>query len=323
MLHAPGLASADPTKEDIAKADALYNKGVALMEQGKFSEACPLFAESQRIAPGGGTLINLASCHESLGLTATAYVEWAEALRYAQAKKKPERVKKATDRMAQLKERLSYVRIAPPPTMVAESSFVVLIDDRTVDKTWWAEEHPIDPGLHYVEARADGRKSWRKSFNVAPDSDHQVVAVSELEPLAPAEPVKVAPSVVAKPATVPVEPAPVRHTGPSGQVVAGYTVAGVGLLGLIACGVLVGAASSSESSANSAYATNPALGQSRSDARTERALAWVGLGVGVVGLTTGAILLLTAHPKRESAPHAAFAPVAAPGFGGFAITGSF
>jgi hypothetical protein len=34
-----------------------FDRGRALMEEGCFGEACPLFAESQR-SPGGGTLIN-------------------------------------------------------------------------------------------------------------------------------------------------------------------------------------------------------------------------------------------------------------------------
>src|SRR5579883_366085 len=53
-------------------ATALFNEGRRLANQGRYNEACPKFAESQRLAPSGGTLMNLAECYERTGRTASA-----------------------------------------------------------------------------------------------------------------------------------------------------------------------------------------------------------------------------------------------------------
>ena len=65
-------ARADVSATDKSAAQTLFDEGRRLMDQEKYAEACARFADSQRLDPGGGTLLNLASCHEKLGKTATA-----------------------------------------------------------------------------------------------------------------------------------------------------------------------------------------------------------------------------------------------------------
>ena len=63
-----GRPSPPPSRaRDPIAAEALFERGKQLVEQGHTAEACAAFAESQRLDPAGGTLLRLALCHEASG----------------------------------------------------------------------------------------------------------------------------------------------------------------------------------------------------------------------------------------------------------------
>ena len=65
------------------------------MTQGRVSEACPLFEQSQRLDAGIGTQYNLAACYEALGRVASAYALFLEVSATAQARGQTERARAA------------------------------------------------------------------------------------------------------------------------------------------------------------------------------------------------------------------------------------
>ena len=68
-----------------AAAEALFDEAKKLANDGKFAEACPKFAESNRLDRGAGTLIHLADCYEKNKQTASAWATFKEAASAAQA----------------------------------------------------------------------------------------------------------------------------------------------------------------------------------------------------------------------------------------------
>src|SRR6187402_592492 len=102
--------AADPQEQQLAQA--LFDEGRRLMDAKRYGDACPKLAESQRLDPGGGTLLNLAICHENEGRLATAWTEFNEALGVARREGRTDREQEATDhaqRLERLLPRLTVV----------------------------------------------------------------------------------------------------------------------------------------------------------------------------------------------------------------------
>ncbi|MBS2011987.1 MAG: tetratricopeptide repeat protein [Deltaproteobacteria bacterium] len=199
LVLAPSVAHADPPKAgrvethadpptpaERALATTLFRAGRELLAEGKVAEACEKLAESQRMDPGGGTLLNLALCHERLGKTATAWAELNEALALARRDGRTDREDIARERLAALEP------VVPRLTVVvadgAEAAVDVRVDDLVLRPVALGTSIPVDPGTHVVSARAEGFVPFEQSVEVAA-SARVTVTVPRLEPL-PAAPVE-------------------------------------------------------------------------------------------------------------------------------------
>src|SRR5258708_617548 len=107
-------ADADPSATDKSIATQLFTEGRVLLHQGRVGPACRKLEESQRLDPGGGTLLNVALCHEREGRTATAWVEFTEALGLAKRDDRTQRLEFARAHLAALEPVLSRLVIEPP-----------------------------------------------------------------------------------------------------------------------------------------------------------------------------------------------------------------
>jgi tetratricopeptide (TPR) repeat protein len=97
----------EPTAADRARATALFREGRALMATGRNGEACPKLAESQRLDPSGGTLLNLALCDERAGQLARARREFDEAAAVARREGRADREAEATTRARAIAARIA------------------------------------------------------------------------------------------------------------------------------------------------------------------------------------------------------------------------
>ena len=111
-LSFASFASAQSADQTLAQS--LFDQGLKLANEGNFKEACPKFAESQKLDPGGGTLINLAKCREAEGKLASAWAAYNEALSYSIKDGRKEREEQARARITALAPNLATLRIMVP-----------------------------------------------------------------------------------------------------------------------------------------------------------------------------------------------------------------
>lgn len=246
------------------------------MAAGNYDVACARLRDSDRLDPAVGTRFNLADCEERRGRLATAWSLFRGVLGELGAE--DDRRPIALQRAAALEPRLPYLtlqRVAETPpgarmrldgTELGEGSFGVAL--------------PLDPGPHELVLLAEGREEPRR-FTL----------------------------VEGQRSALPVRFSPVREEAPptsdgSGRRTAAYVLGGVGVAGALT-GIVAGIVTLSKKSTANDHCDDArrVCDQTGYDAnqsgKTFGLVSGVGFTVGVVGLATGAYLLLTA-PRAPS-----------------------
>lgn len=293
-LTTASARGAEPSGADRALATELFERGRALMAEGRHAEACRTLEESQRLDPGLGTLLNLAICHETMGKTATAWAELHEALALAERSGHADRVELAERHIAGLGPRLSRLTIQVPAAPHTEG-LVVERDRTAVAEPAWGVAMPIDPGAHEVVARAPGRRAWRRTVIVGDHADQEVLVIPALERSDLPTPPRTTPSTSAPDA------GSVRAAEPSSPLpITGLVVGGIGvaLLGVGTYAGLVTLDKDRESDALcSPRCTSRGL-ELNEEARTSADIATVAFAAGAVAVGVGVYLILTHSPEE-------------------------
>src|SRR5262249_53016185 len=119
---------------------------------GDIAKACADFAESQRLDPAAGTLLNLADCEERQGKLATAWQHFAEA-----RDKLPRggfRHPLAQERIDALAPRVPHLTLRLEPGAPADAR--AFRDGVELGLPSLGLALPIDPGKHVLVVRASG-----------------------------------------------------------------------------------------------------------------------------------------------------------------------
>lgn len=317
-LAAPAWAET-PRASDPAAAQALFDQGKKLMAEGKPLQACPKFAESQRLDPGVGTLLNLAACHEAAGQSASAWSKFLEAESAARAEGNAEAASVARSRAEALAPKLS--RIVINVAGGDGTDVEVRRDDVIVGRAQWGAPIPVDPGMHRIRATAPNREPWQHEVEVKGEGSSIGLTIPTLRPLAataPTAPIAAAPSV-----PPPSSSAPEATSGGLGTT--RVLAIGAGVVGVagLAFGTVFGLKSQSKRDNAKAYCdeSNVCSEESgvklRSEAIDAGNLSTVGFIVGAVGLAGGALLWLSAKPADPSTPAVGLGP------GRFVVRGVF
>lgn len=156
VLVATATTSVTPARaRDPVAAEALFLEARDAARRGDHASACPKFAESQRLGPAVGTLLNLALCEEKLGRVATAWQHLRQVI--DQLPPGDDRIAFARATLATLEPRLPRLTLALDPSV--PDGAVVLRDGVVIGQAGLGSAIPIDPGEHLIELRVPGQES--------------------------------------------------------------------------------------------------------------------------------------------------------------------
>ena len=170
---------AEPSAQDRAMAQSLFDQGRALMDAQRYDQACPKFVESHRLDPGGGTLLNLARCYELAGRTASAWSTYEEALAMARRDGRADRERHCRKKLATLEPRIAKVTISVPAAARIDG-LQVRLGERSLREAAWLTPLALDPGEYEVLATAPDRRPWSDTLVMAP-GDRETVEIPVLE----------------------------------------------------------------------------------------------------------------------------------------------
>jgi hypothetical protein len=285
LLLRSGAHAQEPTTEAKAVALDLFHQGRELMDRKELEPACRKFEESQRLDPGGGTLLNLAVCNELRGRTATAWAQFDEALRWARRDGRPDREKLAQEHLDALTPRLARLVILVEP--LPPQGLVVSRNGIELGAASLGEALPVDPGEHAVEARAPGKKPFRAVARARPGGVSTLTIPTLLD-----DPAAAPPAPAAMPAR-PAEPSP--RTEASAARTWGTLLIGTGAAVTIAGGWFGLRAIDHKQEANALCPTRECSNQTavdlNADAQTSAVVSTVLVAGGLAMMGGGAFLV--------------------------------
>jgi hypothetical protein len=327
VMASASTAYAQGTSSDAVAAQALFDEGRKLMDQRRWSEACPKLAESERLAPSGGTLLNLGECYEHTGQTASAWVAWKDAAARANAAGKHDVEKRALARAGALEGSLARLSIAVDKGSDVEG-LQVKRDGVAVGHAEFGMPIPVDPGAHVIEATAPKKRPFSANVSVAAKQTDAQVVVTLADDDSPK------PVAAAEPSPVESHPAPLVTPGPeqpaaaksgwSGQKTVALVVTGAGLVG-VALGTVFGLDAKSKNDQalepqncrTTMYCTQNGLSLT-DDAKSAALASTIAFGAGAAALVAGAVLWFTA-PSGASNVGLRATPVVAQRYQGVAL----
>ena len=291
--------------QDQAAAEVLFQEAKKLVEAKNFAEACPKFVESQRLDPGPGTALNIASCYEASGKLASAWGAFKEAEMLAKNMGDTARQGEAVRRAGLLEPRLSKLTIVVPGTTRAVPGLVVKKDGAVVGEGQWGSALPADVGNYTIEASAPGCKPWSSIVRIGTDGSSASLWVPPPEKQTDA-------------------PAPPYWNG---RRVAGVAFGSVGVAGVIVGGALGGlalaknSASKQDCSPTNPNSCTPAGVALRSTAFAVGNASTTAIVIGGAFLTTGVVLFAIAEPSKKKTEGSRVEVLS--GIGALALRGRF
>jgi len=316
-----------------AEAESLFTEADSLMKQGKVAEACDAFAASNKIEARAGTLIRLGECREKNHQVASAWSAFKDALTRV---KDPKKKKIATEKVAELEKKLSFLTITVPDGSRLDG-LEVARNGQAVDAVLWNRAVAVDGGDYTIAVRAPKHADWQKTISVPEAGGKISVDIPKLDEPKKGTPPPPPPVVSQKQPEPPphAESPPEEHdtVAPQPSMWTGKRKAAVGLGAVAVVGVVAGAllGSSAKGKQNNAYSLCPdpmtpctdavQANQLISDGKSLALDANIAFGVAGVAAIAAGVLWFTGAP--EHAHGLAIVPHAASDRAGLAVVGRF
>jgi hypothetical protein len=304
LLATTVATTASGQSQSEATADALFRSGKEAVARGDLAKGCAELAESQRLDPAIGTLLNLGDCEEKANRLSTAMGHF-QAARDQMPPNDP-RIPFADGSLERLAARVPHL-VVRVKDAASSSGIRLKLDDVELGPASLGVPLPLDPGRHTCALVVTGRAESRRDI---------VIREGETQTL------ELAPGP-ANAAEAPTPPAvPTTHEGASSMRTLGWVVGAVGLVG-VGVGAVTGAMTISAANTYKDQCKNGGCTPQGLDAAsTGRVTQWVSpisLAVGVAGLGLSSYLLLRPEPTRS----VAIAPEIGPASAGLSLVGGF
>jgi hypothetical protein len=300
-----GSAASQP--RDRAAADALFQAARAEFDSGDFASACEKFAESNRLDPAPGTLLNLSLCLEKIGKVASAW----EGFRQVAERLRDERVDFAKDRSTALESRLPWLTLRLPEN--APEGTRVFRDGIELRQASLGVPLPVDPGPHILVTQAPGH--LKSTATVRLDEGQREEVVVAIGPLAPTPPTPV--NTASSPKNVVDEPPKRDRT--FAWIAGGISAVGIGTS--LATGALALSSKNTVKDRCVDRICDEEGLQAAQSGRTYATISTVAGAVGLLGLATGTYLLIASGQEKE--PFTRVEAVAIPGGSYLGMSGRF
>lgn len=322
------LVASPAFADDKATAEILFNEGQKLVQAGKFAEACPKLADSQRLDPGIGTALYLGNCYEKISRFASAWGSFREAVSLAERSndKRAAVAKRNADRLEPLLSRLTLKVAGDVPAGVR-----IERNGKPITAAEIGLAIPLDGGACTITADVTGRERWSSTVSIPDQGGSVQVVVHAGNP--------VGTTAIAKPDPKPdPTPNPALDTNPPPQTeqpksggMTGMRATGIAMggLGVVAVGIGAGLALAAKSAfdgsngpgkcdAMTNFCTPDGLG-ARSSARTQADIATALFIAGGALVGAAVVFVIVGAPKKT----AAFAPVISPTHAGASFSLQF
>lgn len=304
-----------------AAAEALFDDAKKLMEQKRYSEACKKFADSQKLDPGVGTLLNLGRCYKENGQTASAWSTYREAASQARAEGQSDREELARDEATALEPKLTKLVIEVNADTAAIPGLEIKRDGASVPQGLWGVPAPVDPGVRSIDVSAPSKKPLHLEMRTEGAGATARVVIPPLEDGPPPAAAPVA-AAGAAPGSAPADEGakPASDPGKTQRIV-GYVVGGTGIAA-IGVGTWFVLYARAQDQVGDGADTQERADRYHGDAKTSRTVGFISIGSGAALLIGGIVLVVTA-PHAQHKASVTVLPEIASDRAGLRVLGTF